>query len=159
MTDFNPGVKLSLVRVGRPPAEAVWDVLAISDTEGKSFADDLRNADPANHDATNMLAELERRVPDHGPNFTNKTRCRPLRDNILEFKHGAARVLWFYDAGEPKVRRRIICSHLFYKQGRRTPPHEIEHARKRRARYLEAKARGDLVVPGTTVLSFRGRRR
>lgn len=159
MTDFNPGVKLCLVRVGRPPAEAVWDVLALGNADGTSFVDALKAADPANHDAAGMLADLERRVPDNGPNFTNKTRCRPLMDGILEFKHGAARVLWFYDAGEPKVRRRIVCTHLFYKQGQKTPPREIKLAKMHRDRYVKAKTHGDLVIPVTTVLTFRGRRR
>lgn len=150
---------MRLVWVGRSPAESVWTVLAIADPGGRSFVDDLRTADPSNHDAGHMLAELERRVPDNGPNFSNKGRCRPLEDGILEFKHGAARVLWFYDDGEPKVRWRIICTHLFYKQGQKTPRREIGTAKEHRNRYLEAKANQELIVPGVEVLPFRGRRR
>ncbi len=103
---------MRLVRIGRPPGQAVWDVLAVADAQGRTLRDQLLRADPADHDALAMLAMLERNIPDHGPDTRNKNKCKPLGQDIFEFRRGAIRVLWFY---APRVRRLIICTHHFYK--------------------------------------------
>jgi phage-related protein len=98
-------------------------VVAIADNRGGSLLDELLSADPADHDAVAMLAMLERHIPDQGPNVRNTNKCKPLGREIFEFRRGAIRVLWF---NAPRVRRLIICTHLFYKQSQKTPRREIE---------------------------------
>ncbi|MEM7483195.1 MAG: type II toxin-antitoxin system RelE/ParE family toxin [Acidobacteriota bacterium] len=155
MTDINSGVNVCLVRIGRPAPDAVWTVSEMDGIGGEGIQSELASADPADINASSMLALLEKGVPDNGPNFSNITRCRPLEDGIFEFKDGSVRVLWFYDEGDPKIRRHIICTHLFRKQGRKTPRREIKKAKKRRSLYLKAKAERRLRLPQSGVLQFR----
>ena len=125
---------------------AVWQVVAVADDRGLSLDQELRSLGRSDSSAEAMLATLEEIVPLHGPPVHNKTKCRPLGNDIFEFKVGRLRVLWFYDAGEPVIRRLIVCSHLFLKQSRKTPRREIDKAAVTREAYLEAKRRGDLKV-------------
>ncbi len=136
---------MRLTRIGRPPEEAVWHVLAVADSQGRTVRDELLRADPADPDAQAMLAILERHISDHGPDTRNKNKCKPLGKDIFEFRRGAIRVLWFY---APRVRRLIICTHRFYKQSQKTPKREIERAVEYRARYLVAESSGALLLPG-----------
>jgi hypothetical protein len=55
-------------------------------------------------------------------------------DGIWEFIKGRVRVAWFYDEG-----RMVILSHGFIKATKKTPPAEIERARRARNEYLRDK--------------------
>lgn len=126
---------------------AVWEVLAVADDSGKSVRDELENADPSDTGAERMLATLEMDVPLNGPPFRNRTKCRDLGDEIYEFKEAGRRVLWFYDAGEPVRRRRIICTHGSLKVSKKEFQPEIARARRLRKEYLTAKQENRLAEP------------
>jgi len=139
---------MRLVRVGR----AVWDVVAITDGKGGSVLTELDDIDPSYYHAETMRVLIEQYVPRNGPPVHNPLRCRPLGDDIFEFKAGPEtgpklRVLWFYDAGDPIERRRIVCTHSFLKKTKKTPPAEKARAVRLRGEYLEAKGLGALEAP------------
>ncbi len=67
----------------------------------------------------------------------NKEKCRSLEDGIFEFKGGCLRIAWFWD--EENL---IICTHGFVKKRQKTPPGEIDRARRIRDLYRSAKAEG-----------------
>lgn len=138
LREYNRRVMMHLVRTARE-ANPVWEVLAVADSRGLTVLDDLDAADPADYGAELMLAALETDVPRNGPPKFNKTRCRRLSDEIFEFKEHGVRVLWFYDAGEPTTRRRIICSHMCAKLKKRALKGEIEVAERVRKQYIQAK--------------------
>jgi phage-related protein len=132
---------MRLVRVAR----VVWDVLAITDDAGGNVLSELEVIDPSyRRHIENMRVMIEQFVPRNGPPIQNKWKCSPLGDDIFEFKTGPKkgkklRVLWFYDAGDPIVRYRVLCTHSFLKQTRTTPPEEKERAVKKRKEYIQAK--------------------
>ena len=130
---------MRLVRIGR----VVWDVLAIADESGRSVLDDLGLTEAEGR----MLATIETDVPLNGPPVGNVTRCKDVGDDILEFKEWGVRVLWFYDAGEPKIRRRIICTHFCPKLSKKEFQQEKERAKRLRRAYIAAKSAGKLVEP------------
>lgn len=134
---------MRLVRTAREP-DPVWEVLAVEDARGATVLDALEGADPADYGAELMLAALETDVPMNGPPKFNKTRCRLLKDGILEFKEHGVRVLWFYDAGEPRARNRIVCSHMCPKLKSRELDIEIAVAKKVRRAYIAAKGQNAL---------------
>ena len=130
----------------------VWEVLAITDAVGWNVLKELAAIDPGYRHAEVMRVLIETKVPRDGPPVYNKNRCSPLGENIFEFKTGPEkgkklRVLWFYDAGEPTTRNRIICTHSFLKATQRTPPGEKARAVRIRKEYLEAKRAGKLILP------------
>lgn len=134
---------MRLVWIGK----AVWQVLAIADRRRQSVKDEVEALAASEPTAERMLATLEIDVPLNGPPQHNKTKCNSLGDDIFELKENQLRVLWFYDAGEPKTRKRIICTHLFTKKTRKTPPEEKRRAVRFRTSFLNAKSTGMLVVP------------
>ncbi|WP_025324472.1 type II toxin-antitoxin system RelE/ParE family toxin [Deferrisoma camini] len=88
----------------------------------------------------NGLLDLIERVSVGGrPSETQY--CKHLGGGIWEFRHGRARILWFYDDEAGSL---ILCSHGFVKQSQKTPRPEIDRAKTRRKRYLEAKKGGTL---------------
>lgn len=131
---------MRLVRVAR----VIWDVVAITDEAGANVLTELEEIDPGYRHAEAMLVMIESYVPRNGPPAHNKNKCRSLGGDIFEFKTGPKtgrqlRVLWFYDAGEPIVRHRILCTHSFLKQTRTTPLGEKERAVRKRKEYIQAK--------------------
>lgn len=124
----------------------VWDVLAIRDRWGNSVWRELQQADESDVGAEDMRVTLEGEVPLNGPPIMNKSKCRPLGDGIYEFKAPGLRVLWFYDEGEPKVRRRIICSHAAPKMPKKKFQKEVKRAARFRDEYVTAKAAGKLTI-------------
>lgn len=60
----------------------------------------------------------------------NIERCRPLEDGLFEFKAGSLRVIWFWEAN-----CLILCTHGFVKKCQKTPPGEIERAKKIKISY------------------------
>lgn len=126
--------------------KAVWQTLAIADRRGQSVKDVMEAAATAGGPAEKMLGNLQTDVPMNGPPTHNKVKCNSLGDGIFEFKEDQVRVLWFYDEGEPKTRRRIICTHSFAKKTPKTPPEERRRALRLRAQYLSAKASNNLTV-------------
>lgn len=91
-----------------------------------------------------MMALFEQVAMRGKPHST--LRCRHLQGEVWEFKvqpkKGAGlRVLWFPD-GE----RTFICTHSFIKDERKTPPQEIETAKRKRAEYFAAKACGPIQI-------------
>jgi len=133
-----------LVVVGR----SVWEVLAIADSQGRSLVDEIAEIEPGDYrHAESMLALIQHSVPMNGPP-KKKLRCRDLGKDVLEFKHGPERgkkirVLWFYDAGEPVARRRIICTTWSFKRDD-TLAIERETTVRLRREYIAAKGRGAL---------------
>jgi len=125
---------------------AVWDVLAVADQAGRSVRDELEGADPSDTAAELMRATLEVDVPLNGPP-RNKRKCRDLGEGVYEFKEWGWRVLWFYDAGEPVRRRRIICTHSTPKLSKKEFKPELVRARRIRKEYIAAKASGQLIEP------------
>jgi phage-related protein len=131
---------MRLVRV----AKVVWDVVAITGEAGGNVLSELEAIDPSyRRHVENMRVMIEQYVPRNGPP-RNKLKCSPLGDDIFEFKAGPKkgkklRVLWFYDAGDPIIRYRILCTHLFLKQTRTTPPDEKDRAVEKRKEYIQAK--------------------
>jgi len=134
---------MRLVRLGR----AVWDVLAIADELDHSVWDELEGADPSDAAAERMRGTLETEVPLNGPPRMNRTRCRDLGDEIFEFKEHGWRVLWFYDAGKPVQRRRIVCTHSTPKVSKKEFQPEKAKARRIRNEYVLAKETGSLIEP------------
>jgi hypothetical protein len=124
----------------------VYDVVAIADDSGRSFWTGLQSADPSDGGAEQMRAALEQDIPRNGPP-KGKSRCRYLGDDIWEFKEWNVRVLWFYDAGDPTVRWRILCTHACAKLPKKKFQQEKQKAIRIRRQYLEAKAAGRLPQP------------
>jgi len=92
-----------------------------------------------------MLVLLHQHLPAHGP-VHNEDISKHLDDGIYEFRKTprrgpALRVLWFYDEG-----RVIVCTQGYWKTTQRTPPGEIEKARRLRSDYLLAKRMNSLRV-------------
>lgn len=134
---------MRLVRIGRP---AVWDVLAVADEQGYSLWNELEKADPSDGGAEQMRAVLRDHVPRNGPP-KGTSRCRYLGDDIFEFKEWGVRVLWFHDAGEPVVRRQIVCTHKCPKLPKKKFRQEKAKAVRIRTAYLAAKIAGTLRRP------------
>lgn len=132
---------MRLVRV----AKVVWDVVAITGEVGGNVLSELEAIDASyRRHVENMLVMIEQYVPRNGPPVHSKLKCSPLGDDIFEFKTGPKkgkrlRVLWFYDAGDPIIRHRILCTHSFLKQTRTTPPGEKDRAIEKRKEYIQAK--------------------
>jgi hypothetical protein len=133
---------MRLVWIGR----AAYEVVAIADDSLRSFFDELESADPSDGGAEQMRAALEQDIPRNG-RPTGKSRCRYLGDDIWEFKEWNVRVLWFYDAGEPTVRRRFLCTHYCRKLPKKKFQQEKRKAVRIRRVYLEDKAAGRLPPP------------
>jgi len=112
-----------------------WEVLATPDV--LEFFAGLDKSMAQTREA--MLALLVDRVPVAVP------RSLPLVDRLtkelLEFRRGRLRVLWFYDEG-----RVVVCTHGFMKTTRKTPRAQIERAKRTRRAYLAAKTSGELEI-------------
>jgi len=110
-----------------------------------------------------MNALLTRTVPQHGPPALMKTKmCKPLRDDILEFRKNPTgaklRVLWFYGTTglrSPSSPLTVVCTHGFLKKQREVPPIEIERAIRLRATYLHDQALGTNEVYGLDLARLR----
>lgn len=142
LTELNMGVKMRLVRIRR----AVYDVVAVADHSGRSPWADLQSADPSDGGAVQMRAALREHVPLNGPP-RGKSRCRYVGDDIWEFKEWGVRVLWFYDAGQPKFPRRIVCTHACGKLNKKEFQREKAKAIRIRGDYMALKADGKLPQP------------
>ncbi len=128
-------MRLVTVRKGRHRVCAIAADTGRCDLE--AFFAELAKSRPA--DLKGLVDLIERASLAGRPSETQY--CRHLGDGIWEFRHGRARVLWFYDN---EAKSLILCSHGFVKQSRKTPRPEIDRAKTRRKRYLEAKKRGAL---------------
>ena len=134
-------------------AKNIWEVLAVLDAEDRCVLNELQNQEPnQQRECDKMLGLILRDVPDNGPRVHNKNFCSPLGDNTFKFKKGPKtgqklRVAWFYDDGEPAVRRRIICTESYWK-GADTPPAVIDRAERLRLEYIQAKQTGQLEIEG-----------
>lgn len=126
---------------------AVYDVVMIADASGGNLWSELKkDADRGDSGAKQMRTRLKEKVPRDGPP-RGKTRCRNVGDDIWEFKEWGVRVLWFWDAGLPNVRRRIICTHTCAKVKDAEFQREKAKAVRIRREYLVAKAAGKLRDP------------
>jgi phage-related protein len=120
-----------------------WTVLAIARSETECELKEVLAQPDSNDLGARMLRFLVLALPASGPP-KNEERSKQLDAGIYEFrmtpKRGPAlRVLWMYDEG-----RRVVCIHGYWKTTQRTPPAEIEKARRSRSDYLLAK-RGNLL--------------
>jgi len=116
----------------------VWRVLAIARSETEcELLEVLAEPDP--NDLGERMSFLVRRVlPSTGPS-RNEDISKQLDGDIYEFRKTprrgpALRVLWFYDEG-----RVVVCTHGYWKTTQRTPPAEMDKARRLRSDYLIAK--------------------
>jgi len=134
---------MCLVQIRR----TVWEVVAIEDRFRNSAWTKVEGADPADTGAEQMRAMLEQVVPDSGPPLRNVRRCRKLNDFIYEFKTFGVRVLWFYDSGEPQMRKRIVCTHATNKLPKKKFQQVLGSATTAREEYLLAKSSGLLAEP------------
>lgn len=92
-----------------------------------------------------LLADLQERVPNHGP-LHNSEASKPLRDKILEFreptkKGGTLRVLYFYDKGHV-----VVCANGILKKSERTPDDLIDAAVAPKAEYDAARLRNEIEI-------------
>jgi phage-related protein len=133
---------LRLVRIA---PRRLWDVLAMADDAGRSVLTDLAAIDPSyRRFVERMRVTIEMSVPRNGPPIYDSRKCAALGDEIFELKVGPRtgkilRLLWFYDTGAPQERYRILCTHLFLKGTRQTPPKEKARAVAMRKQYLRWK--------------------
>ena len=96
-----------------------------------------------------VLSDLKEYVPNSTPADWARTDFSwPLRgsNSVFEFRWptkrgGTPRVFWFYDKG--KV---LVCSHGLMKKTADLDPKEVQIAESWKARYLDARARGQLVT-------------
>lgn len=133
---------MRLVRLGRHQ----WDIVAICDDRGDcQVLDFLDGLDAGYAAAVNaMLVLLREYLPVHAPQGLREPWCKALGDGLFEFrrepKGKRVRVIWFYDTG-----RVVVCTNGFSK-AEKTPPAEIERARRLRAMYAEEQQRGRLTI-------------
>lgn len=128
---------MRLVRVRK----SRWDVLALSDERGECplFEDLLALTAATESERTKLLALLAFTAANGPPR--NREKSNDLGDGLFEFKTKKLRVPYFYD--EDRI---ILCTHVFKKQGQRTPKEEILRALRMRDSYWRAKEEGDLEV-------------
>ena len=112
-----------------------WDVLAAPDV--LEFLEGLDKSLTQARDS--MLALLRRTAPVEPPN--RWPLVDRLTSDILEFRRGRLRVLWFYDEG-----RVIVCTHGYLKKTRSAPRAQIGRAERKRTEYFSAKASGKLEI-------------
>lgn len=129
------------MQLHRLPFRGKYTLLAVCDNHGEpellKFFENLganleKNAD-------HMLQLLER-VATAGPP-RNTDISHSIQDDIWEFIKGRLRVFWFYDVG-----RVVVCTHGIVKKSQKTPTQAIEHAKKAKDAYFEAKKQGRVVI-------------
>lgn len=74
------------------------------------------------------------------PRSLSETVCHAVSVGIWQITSDQYRIMWFYDEG-----RLIICTHYFVKKTQKTPPAQIERAKRIRDAYFKDKADGNLV--------------
>ncbi len=79
---------------------------------------------------SDRIKSLMERTANHGI-IKNPEMNKALGDGIYELKGGKARVLYFFDKD-----KLIICTHGFKKKTQKTPPAEIERAKRIRTQYF-----------------------
>lgn len=136
---------MRLVRVFKP---GVYDLLAITDAQGRCFLDELieeeENEGQRASDSEEMLDWLKTMTRDGPGHF--KPRSERFHDSTCaEFKAGRYRIGWFYDP-RPSTQGRIVLTHLFFKTTRRTPRPEIDRAESLERKYIAAKQAGQLMI-------------
>ncbi len=75
----------------------------------------------------------------------NDKKCNSEGDGFFALKPGRVRLLFFY---EPDLRRVIVVTHGYFKQGQKMPRREFRRAEKLRAEVLEAKDERNLIYEG-----------
>lgn len=113
-----------------------WTVLALRNARGDcpllEFLTEFRG--DLTRDGHRALALFER-VARHGPP-RNPEVSRSLGEGLWEWRQGQLRILWFFDH-----RKLVVCTHGFLKKTRKTPPRQLERARRDRERYLYSRTR------------------
>lgn len=122
-----------------------WTVLAIARSATECELKEVLAQPDSNDLGARMFTFLKYRLPAMGPPY-NEAISKQLDTGIYEFrltpKRGPAlRVLWFYDEG-----RTVVCTHGYWKTTQRTPPAELDKARRLRSDYLLAKRRNFLEI-------------
>jgi hypothetical protein len=102
----------------------------------------LSSVQTTNEASRDRLLEYFKLVARGGIDALNDKQCHLVDKNekIYEFIAGQLRVLFF--AGEPKSI--IVCSHMFLKTTKRTPPNEVSKAARAKAQYQRDLARGQI---------------
>lgn len=135
---------MRIVLIGR----GQWSVYAICTDEATCpLLDFIEALDPKR--GAKVLSDLKEYVPNSMPADWKRTDFSwSLRgsDSILEFRWptkrgGTPRVFWFYDKD-----RVLVVSHGLMKKTSDLDPKEVQVAESWKARYLEARARGQLVT-------------
>lgn len=128
-------------------AKALYEIVAVADAQGLSVKHSLTaDSEVDEAGAGSMLALLEQDVPINGPPH-NRRRCRRLAPKIYEFKTWNRRVLWFWDAGHPPHRRRIVCVLQLPKVKKKVLDQAIGSAERVREAYIDAKTSNRLIEP------------
>ena len=86
------------------------------------------------------LMRLLQYTAQNGP-LRNEEKCKPLGNDIYEFKTTNLRLAWFWDAGYV-----IVCLHGWVKKSQKTPPGEIDRAVIARTKYFEAKRKNQVLI-------------
>jgi phage-related protein len=128
---------------------STWTVLAIARSETECELQEVLVQPDSNDLGSRMFSLLSEELPVSGPPRSEEI-SKQLEGAIFEFRKTprrgpALRVLWFYDEG-----RVVVCTHAYWMTTQRTPPAEIDKARRLRSDYLLAKRRNSLRIVSAT---------
>lgn len=126
-------MRLELIATGSASGFTIYALPGVRD-----FLEDLSGND---EDAT--IAMLEYVATQGIPR--NDKKCNVESDGFFALKPGRVRLVFFYDPG---LRRVIIVTHGYFKQGQKMPRREFRRAVKLRAEALEAKRERNLIYEG-----------
>lgn len=120
-----------------------WRILSPCLRNGNSEAEDFLDTLSSNFDAniTGILAMMEAHSK-HGPDHFNTSQVHYVdqKEQIYEYIKGRLRLFWFED--DDKV---VICTHGIVKKSQKTPKRDIDHAKRIKAEYMQAKLDSSLI--------------
>ncbi|OPZ37110.1 MAG: helix-turn-helix protein [Synergistetes bacterium ADurb.BinA166] len=120
----------------------VYAVKLNGDEEHDSFLLLSGRRQPSNKRDQNAVRSALARIArlSKSPRSLSETVCHAVAVGIWQITSDQYRIMWFYDEG-----RLIICTHYFVKKTQKTPPAQIERAKRMRDAYFKDKADGNLV--------------
>lgn len=126
-------MRLELIATGSDSGFTIYALPGV-----REFLEELSGND---EDAT--IAMLEYVATQGMPR--NNLKCNSEGDGFFALKPRRVRLLFFYD---PDLRRVIVVTHGYFKQGQKMPRREFRRAEKLRAEVLEAKKERNLSYEG-----------
>lgn len=102
--------------------------------------DDFNDIEATYEASRNRILEYFKQVAAGGPQALNTAQCHQVDANnkIYEFIAGKLRVLFFQSAKGSLV----VCTHMFLKKTRKTPPKEVNKAIRAKKEYEQAEKAG-----------------